>query len=88
MLDLSNIVEWFIQANNYSIFIFFRALKLSSKQKVKEALAVIKKECTASSNPSFKTKYILNLLTAYFDEEIDHILRVFEVNCVYCICIV
>ena len=57
-------------------------LELSTKEKVKQVFTMIKEECSASDNRSSKIKYILDLLTAYFDEEIEHILRVFEVKCI------
>ena len=57
---------------------FFRALKQTKK--VKEALKIMRKECTVNGNQNAgKTKDILHLLAAYFSEERDYILRVFEV---------
>ena len=82
---MANIVVRFIKASKCStVFYFhaFRALKLSTKEKVKQVFTMIKEECSASDNRSSKIKYILDLLTAYFDEEIEHILRVFEVKCI------
>ena len=59
---------------------FFRFVKQTKKEKVKEALEIMKKEYAVIGNQrACKTKYTLHLPATNFSKDRDHILRVFEV---------